>query len=69
MGLIILPLRFLAPGIYAIPVDSMLEKLQVINPVTMILNNLCSLAINNSFVDLPVTLIHLGILLVVGLFG
>jgi ABC-type polysaccharide/polyol phosphate export permease len=67
--LTILPLRFLAPVIYAIPADTLLGKLQVINPVTMILDNLRSVAVNNTFIDLPMTLLHLAIVLVVGFFG
>ncbi len=67
--LIIVPLRFLAPVIYAIPAGTMLDKLQVINPVTMILVNLRSLAVNNSFIDVPMLLLHGGVVLVVGLVG
>lgn len=66
--LMILPLRFLGPVIYAVPVGLMLD-LQVINPVTMILNNLRSVAVNNTFVDLPMTALHLSILIVFGLIG
>ena len=47
----------------------MLDKLQVINPVTMILVNLRSLAVNNSFIDVPMLLLHGGVVLVVGLVG
>jgi len=67
--LTVLPLRFLAPVIYAIPAGSLLDKLQVINPVTMILINLRSLAVNNSFLDLTTTAIHLAVLTVTGLLG
>lgn len=69
VSLTIFPLRFLAPVIYAIPAGTILYKLQVINPVTMILTNLRSLAVNNTFVDLPMTLIHLAILVLTGLVG
>ena len=65
----VLPLRFLAPVIYAIPAGGLFEKLQVINPVTMILVNLRSVAVNNVFVDFPMTVIHFGVLVVVGLVG
>lgn len=67
--LTILPLRFLAPVIYAIPVQSTLGQLQVINPVSMILNNLRSLAVNNTLTDLPTTAIHLIALIVMGIIG
>ena len=69
VALIIFPLRFLAPVIYVIPANTLLAKLQIINPVTMILENLRSVAVNNTFVDLPVTFIHFGILIILGLVG
>lgn len=67
--IIVLPLRFLAPVIYAIPPETMLGKLQVINPVTMILDNMRLLAVSNTTVELTTTMIHFVILLILGLFG
>lgn len=65
----LVPLRFLSPVMYAIPSASPLGRLQILNPLTMLLNNLRSLATSNTISDLPLTLVHLGILAVVGLAG
>jgi ABC-type polysaccharide/polyol phosphate export permease len=67
--LIILPLRFLAPVIYAIPAGTVLGKLQIVNPVSPILVNLRSVAVNNTIVDVTMLWVHLLILGVLGTIG
>ena len=69
VNLTILPLRFLAPVIYAIPAGTLLAKSQVINPVSSILVNLRSVAVNDTFSELPIMFTHLAILFVVGIVG
>jgi ABC-type polysaccharide/polyol phosphate export permease len=66
---VLVPLRFTSPVIYAIPPASFLGKLQVVNPLTPILENLRMLATNNSFVDLPILGLHLVVFTVIGLVG
>ena len=65
----LVPLRFLSPVVYAIPSASSLGKLQVLNPLTLLLSNLRSLATNNMVAEWPLTLVHLGGFGVVGLAG
>lgn len=67
--IVLVPLRFLSPVIYAIPAASLLGRLQFLNPFTLLLNNLRSLATNNMTTDLLPTAVHLTVLLVVGLAG
>ena len=43
VGIAIVPLRFLSPVVYAIPPDSQLGRLQILNPLTMLLTSLRSL--------------------------
>lgn len=67
--LLIFPLRFLTPVVYAIPAHTVLGKLQVINPITQLISNLRGLAVENSLVDTPLLLIHLAVLAAIGLVG
>jgi lipopolysaccharide transport system permease protein len=67
--LLIFPMRFLTPVIYAIPSDSVLGKLQIINPVTQVLVNMRSIAVTGQPVNIAVTLIHLSVILAIGLTG
>ena len=57
MSIALVPLRFLSPVVYAIPSDSRLGRLQTLNPLTVLLDNLRSLATNNMIMDLPLTLV------------
>jgi ABC-type polysaccharide/polyol phosphate export permease len=66
---VLTPLRYASPVVFVFPPGSLLDRLNLYNPVGLILVNLRSLITLNTLENLVPTTVALGIIAVLGLSG
>jgi lipopolysaccharide transport system permease protein len=69
VGMVLVPLRFISPVLFVLPKTPIYETINSLNPFALIMMNLRSLATLNTTEHLGITMIHCGILLLLGLAG